>query len=224
MRLFWIFLFIVSQNLNSNNCCVCQIGLTPKKEQSIFRIGCKTWSKIKKCSNLEIIFDKENILPQLENCKKDPILISYVGHNRFSKYSEIKAFIFNQIVPIINKFNLPVIIDETSCKSHSFPNTLSRYLNSLNIDKNSYIKYIGNQTNSSGIWNYFLNYKTNFYAISDSRSMIPTYPNCNEFENKSCIQSIQKSDKGICVDINDKIQILECNLDLLSNKYIWQKL
>ena len=206
---FLSFTFIGVVNAAEQDLCICQTGIRPSSQLPFFKIGCRLWNLAQKCNEkltISVNDSIEDILSSRPQVKA--IKLGYVGH--WGSADEAVDFLHDKIMPSIIKYNVHFDIHNTACLSTDNPYDILNYLKSIGKYAAN-INFKGNQAVSLGIWDSVLPGKNNFWANIDGGDLNVTYPNCTEYENKTCAGMFQDNEKGICYDdTNNKYTFLRC--------------
>lgn len=208
--------------------CICQFpredakfGDGYKNEVFAYKMGCKLWlAQEKKCRKRKTIDINESLNSYLDEHirSNEKIRLGYVGH--WSSSNELIDYLRDLIEPIRLKYRTPILIENTGCSSMDKPEIVQEYLSSIPFGSESYIKVIGNQTTSIGMWDKasFAFRKADLIATADSRFTSPIFPSCDEYKNRRCT-GYQKGEKGFCVNQDKELKELICLGKVVKKKY-----
>ncbi len=227
MRLFLIFFFslLLSGTVmaKENDLCICQTDTYPRVQVGIFKLGCRVWNAAQSCTKkMTVSFTEslDEILAKYPSAKK--VKIGYVGH--WASADQSTQFLQGTIVPLIQKYDVKIEIDNTACLATDNAYKIVNYLKTLNGEAEK-ITFRGNQAVSTGIWDKGLSGKNNFWALIKGDSLEVTFPACKEFENRGCMGSVQGGGTGVCQDEEAGSHVfLRCDQGGNEKHYKWTRL
>jgi hypothetical protein len=200
--------------------CICQYpkqdaryGAGFKGEIGFYKMGCGAWLLSQtKCRKEKIIDINETLEPYLNERLRsnEKIRIGFVGH--WSSSDELVDYLDNDIVPLMQKYNSPIEVDNTACDGMNDPQSVQDYLATLKTQKDSYLSVQGSQTTSIGMWDKLsISFrKADLIAYADTRGNRDIYPKCEIFHKKRCT-GFQYREVGKCTDSEGVTKELICH-------------
>ncbi|MCT4642016.1 MAG: hypothetical protein N4A33_06920 [Bacteriovoracaceae bacterium] len=198
--------------------CICQYpkedahyGSGQSIEVPLYKMGCRLWLTLKKNCRRKKIRDINNSLEDLLDKQLndgETIKLGFVGHWNHSQ--ELVDYIEDKITPLVTKYKKSSFeLDNTACNAMDNPMLVQKKIQELPFDKEQYIKVVGNQTISIGMWDKLsIRFrKTDLIAIADSRSQEFQYPACSTYLGKRCT-GFQNGEKGFCSKNGEKKEIV----------------
>lgn len=192
-------LFLLAGNAKAgpDDLCICQMGDEPKEQVPAFFAGCEAWLNLQLCLRKKIVSISKPLIDVVDNgMKPRSMRVGFVGH--WSSANESVNFLKEEVVPVIQKYDVRVKVDNTACLAVDNPYTVANYLKG--IEEGSKIRFTGNQAISSGMWDKFIPGKNNFWSKIEGKTGEVTFPSCKKFENRVCYTIFQGGEKGVCHD------------------------
>ncbi|RYZ83471.1 MAG: hypothetical protein EOP06_19915 [Proteobacteria bacterium] len=200
--------------------CICQTGTRPAYQTPLFKLGCKQWLREQTgCSSKQIVpmpdFQKKVSSYDLPpTAPGSTLTLGYVGH--WGSTIESQLYIFNVVLPTLNRYDINVVVDNTGCKGAEQPQVLVSYgrASPMLYPNNRWVEYRANQADSFGVWDRFgMSKSLNFWASVHLPDGKITYPNCQQFEAQTCSIFNQKHAQAICLSAEGQPKTLQCCSD-----------
>jgi hypothetical protein len=192
--------------------CVCEVmkkGEWNEKEYPFYKKGCNKWLRRQKC-DYKIVVDLEgNIDPFLSSVNNlASIKLGYVGH--WGSALGTVNYTKSRVKPLVEKFNVPVLYDNTACSGASNPLLVRNYILSLEDEMQDKIIVKSNENTSVGEWSSILRPFIRSNAEITMCKQGLQIPSCKEFKNKACSIYLNEGDTIGCQNKSGKFNVYKC--------------
>ncbi len=196
-------------NPSSSKACYCETGNWPTSQLGFFQIGCEVWLTRQHDCNLKKVIVEDTSYISLQMPQNTKMLnIGYVGHWNNSKH--FVDYLDASIIPFMHSTRNSVFVDNTACDAMNDPVQVYKFLSTQTFQKDQSLVARGNQVTSIGTWDIVLPPSDNFTAEVSSQVDHVIYPDCEKYEFRACIESIQQGELGYCVDKKQSTTELVC--------------